>query len=93
MFFLKAFTGGFKVRLSLYIQVSVLIQTVQEATSPTIDFHDDDPEHFMVALQYMYTDDTKREELLKTTAAASECTITFLTGVARVGDKYDIAGL
>lgn len=66
----------------------------KEASSNVIELHDDDPDHFKLALQFMYSvtyDHSAIQQLI--TEKDPSARVMDAVGVAIVGDKYQIEGL
>lgn len=91
-YFLRAFTGGFKVRNAIHIsrsKRSVLTTALQEATSNVIELHDDKPDDFEALLKSIYTIDHDTDTFGDLIFANTK-SVSSLVGLYVVADKYDV---
>lgn len=90
-YFLRAFTGNFKVRNANYIyKKSILTTCIQEATSNVIELHDDKPDDFEALLRSIYTTDYDTDTVGNLVLADDASVALNLIGIYVVADKYDV---
>lgn len=90
-YFLRAFTGDFKVRNANHISKKlILTKYIQEATSNVIELHDDKPDDFEALLKSIYTTDYDTNTVGNLVLADDTSLALNLIGIYVVADKYDV---
>jgi hypothetical protein len=67
-----------------------ILPLLQEATASEMELHDDDPDHFEIALKFMYTLEYDAAAIDTKVGAAQNLKKMIIIGLYTVADKYDV---